>query len=300
MNYKNINAAIIKGHDMQENFSRDKDFYNYLLGNNVVYFYSSILSTKKTQVDKKILKAGKILNDKYLKTLHLISKIGKENKISFLLFKTYKYIPEIVDNDIDLFVRERDFSRFMKALEEEGFDCIENERLKGICTKESFCNIEPRVNLEFHELVILDEEKIWNKREIVKVSGITISKVIKEIDLLHPLLSILYNPNYLKLYVFLVYKNTEIKELFNLVDNVKINQDLAFVIKKLITGNVEDKRFPLFMGSKDYVSWWFKRILPEMRLSIYTRLKHILFFFYMKYSQILFNRLIFKHDWPLE
>lgn len=299
MNYRTINTAILTGNDIPKSLARDSKFYEYLLDNSVAYYYSSNLSKEKKVMDKKIINAGSNLNNIYFKTLNLINKISKENKIKFLLFKTYKYVPEAVDNDIDLFIKGRDFFRFMKALEKEGFNCLENERLKGICTKEGFCNIEPRVNSEFHELVILNEKKIWDKIEQIKVGGIKVFKVTKEVDLLHLLLSVLYNPNYLKLYVLLIYKDTDIKNLYGLISDGKIKQDLALLIRKLITKNFEDKRFPLFIGDINFMIWWFKRIFPNSKLALYTRLKHILFFFYMKYSYILFNRLVFKHKWSL-
>lgn len=299
MNYKSINTAILYSEDIPKDVTRDNKFYDYLLDNNVAYYYCKHVSKEKTAMDKKIIKAGDILNRKFSKTLKLIDKVCKENSIRFLLFKTYKYIPEVVDGDIDLFIKEKDFYNFLKALEREGFNCFENEYFKAVCRKKGFCNIEPRINSSFHELVILNEKEIWEKIDVVKLEGMQLFKVLKEIDLLHLLVSILYNPNYLKLYLFLIYKNSDIRKLYTLSSEKHINQDLNFLLKNLITENVENKRFPLFMGNINFTIWWFKRILLNPHISLFQKLKHILFFFYSKYNFLIFNKLVFRHTWLL-
>jgi len=299
MDYKSINGAILKGRDLPKSFIKNKKFYEYILNNNIAYYYSSELSEKKTLLDKKIMSVGNSLNNKYYKTLKLLNKISKEHKIKFLLFKTYKYIPEVVDNDIDLFVREKDFYRFMNALEKEGFNCWENEHLKGICTREEFCNIEPRVNSEFHELIILKEQRIWYSEEKVSINGMTVFKVIKEIDLLHLILSILYNPNYLKLYVYILLKSVKIENIQDLIEDKKIKQDVVFLLEKIITKDIENKKFPVFINNIDFIFWWSRRIFPNLKLTSSIKIKHLVFFFYMKYSYVFLNKLVFKHQWYL-
>lgn len=299
MDYESINRAILNSRDVPKSIPRHKKFYDYLLDNNVAFYYCSHLSKQKNATDERIITAGNILNDKFLKTLKLISRVSKENRIKFLLFKTYKYIPEVVDGDIDIIISERDFHKFLKALEKIGFYCIENEPLKAFCKKEGYSNIEPRVNAEFHEIVILDEKRVWENVEQVKIQEIEVSKVTKEIDLLYLLSSILYGPNYLKLYLLMVYKKNDISKLFTLTTNNIIERDLKFLLRNLITDNIENKRFPLFFGDINFAIWWFRRILPNSNLSLFVRLKQILFFFYSKYSYLFFNKLVFKHNWPL-
>lgn len=300
MNYKIINAAILSSQDVPKSVIRDNNFYNYLLNNNVAYYYSKHLSKEKTIMDKKIATAGDILNSKFLKTLKLINKVSKKNNIKFLLFKTYKYFSEVVDNDIDILIKERDFYHFMKALQQEGFACFENEHLKAICLKEGFCKIEPRVNSSIRGLVFLSEKKIWERIELVNVDGIKIFKATKEIELLHLLLSILYNPNYLKLYLLLLFKNSDRRKLHKLYMDKETHADLKFLLKNLITKNVENKRFPLFIGNTSFILWWCKRILPISKLTLLSKLKLILSFFYSKYLFLFLNRLVFEHEWPLQ
>lgn len=300
MNYRVINHAILTASDIPKSVVRDDKFYNYLLSNNVAYYYCTNLSVGKSMMDKKIIKAGNILNNKYIKTLKIINKICKENKMKFLLFKTYKYFSEVVDNDIDLFIREKDFDKLIKTLEKEGFTCFVNESLKAICLKEDFCKIEPRVNSSIRGLVFLSEKKIWERIELVNVDGMKIFKATKEIELLHLLISILYNPNYLKLYLLLLFKNSDRRKLHKLCMDKETHEDLKFLLKNLITKNVENKRFPLFIGNTSFILWWCKRILPISKLTLLSKLKLILSFFYSKYLFLFLNRLVFEHEWPLQ
>lgn len=299
MDYKSINTAILTSQDVPKSIPRNDSFYDYLLSNNIAYYYCRHLSKEKIFMDRKIIKAGETLNRKFLKTIRLIGKISKENNIQFLLFKTYKYIPEIVDGDIDIFVQKKDFYRFLKALENEGFICFENEHLKGFCKKKEYCNIEPRVNAAFHGEVLLNEKKIWEKVERVSVDEIEVLKVTKKIDLFYLLLDVLYRPSYIKLYLFLLCKDSNTGSLYQLTSEKNIHQDLKFLLLYLTADNVENKRFPLFLTNIDFLTWWYKRILPNQQLTLFARLKHMLFFFYAKYAYLFFNRLVFRHFWPV-
>lgn len=299
MNFKDINSSILNSTDVQKSLIRDHKFYDYLLRNNVAYFYSKYLSKDKTIMDKQIIAVGKTFNIKFLKTLRLINKLCLRSKVEYLLFKTYKYIPEVVDGDIDIFIKEKDFDRFLQVIKKEGFKCNEVEKLNAVLYKEGFCNIEPRVTSSFHGIIVLSENKIWEKKELVKIGGVKLFKATKEIDVLHLLLSILYRPDYLKLYLFLVCKSTEIKNVFDLIKDNTMKRDLNYIITNLLMDNTKEKQFPLFLGNIKYTIWWFERILPNQSMSLPNKLKQLIFFFYSKYKHIIFNDLVFRHNWPL-
>lgn len=299
MNYKLINNAILNGTDITKSVIKDDDFYNYLLGNNVAYYYARYLSKDRSVMDKKIITAGSSLNNKFLKTLKLINKVCQQNKINFLFFKTYKYFEEIVDGDIDMLVKEEDFYAFLKILQKKGFECFENEKLKAVCTKEGYCNIEPRVNAAVHGVRVLNNEVFWDRAVGVDIKGEKVLTTSREIDLLYLLLSILYRPDYLKMYLLLVYKSTDIKKIYNLIEDNKFKSDLTYIIDNLLKGDITEKRFPLFPSDVSFTIWWFKRILPNSQMVLTERFKNIIFFFYSKYQSIIFNKLVFRHRWPI-
>lgn len=298
MNYRIINKAILSSQDVLQSIDRDNKFYDYLLNNGMAYYYSAYLSKDKNILDKRIIKAGNILNSKYINTLKIIDKICRENEINFLLFKSYKYFHEIVDNDIDLFIKEKDFHIFTKAFAKDGFKCFIKGPLQAECIKEGFCKIEPRVTFSFRGRVILKEERIWENQVAVNINGIKISKTSKEIDLLYLLLSILYTPNYLKLYLLKLFKESDVEKLYILSSNEQINQDIKFLIKNLIE-KAEEKHLPSFLGNINFIRWWYRRVFLSKDIYLIKKTTLILFFFYSKFSYIFFNKLVFKHKWPL-
>lgn len=297
MNYKIINCAILASRDVPKSINRNDEFYDYLLSNSVAYYYSTCLSKNKNIIEKKIITAGDSLCRKYIQTLKLINKICRKNKIKFLLFKTYKYVPEAVDNDIDLIIKEGDFYNFTQAFKKEGFRCFKEEHLKIECLKEGFCKIEPRVNLSIRGRVLLDEKRIWQRQQEVIIDGMRIMKTTKEIDLFYLLLSILYTPNYLKLYHLLIY-NIDLGKLNQISLDKEISEDLKFLLRNL-TKNFENKRFPLFLENISFLVWWYKRIFLSSDIILFKRFSLIASFFYFKYLYIIFNKLVFKHTWFL-
>ena len=122
---------------------------------------------------------------------------------------------------------------------------------------------------------------------------------LKEIDLFHQLLSILYNPNYLKLYVYILLKSVKIENIQDLIEDKKIKQDVVFLLEKIITKDIENKKFPVFINNIDFIFWWSRRIFPNLKLTSSIKIKHLVFFFYMKYSYVFLNKLVFKHQWYL-
>ncbi len=297
MNYKIINTSILASRNVPKSITRDDKFYDYLLNNSIAYYFSNHLLKKRNNIDKKIILAGNILNIKYIKTLRTINKVCNENNIRSLLFKSYKE-NEIVDNDVDLFIKEKDFYIFTKAFAKEGFKCFIKGPLQAECIKEGFCKIEPRVTFSFRGRVILKEERIWENQVAVNINGIKISKTSKEIDLLYLLLSILYTPNYLKLYLLKLFKESDVEKLYILSSNEQINQDIKFLIKNLIE-KAEEKHLPSFLGNINFIRWWYRRVFLSKDIYLIKKTTLILFFFYSKFSYIFFNKLVFKHKWPL-
>lgn len=291
MNYKILNNAIIRSEDIPLTLSRDKKFYRYLLNNNIAYYYSRYLCKKKGKHEKNIIQAGNRFNLKYIKTLRLIITACTKQNIEFSLFKTFKPIPEAVDGDIDLFIKERDFPTFLNLLEKEGFTCREDERQKAFCNKRGFCDIEPRVNISFHGKIILGEEIIWKNTEEVFINELKLKKTTKELDLFFMLMNVLYGPNYFKLYSYLVFRNLDLKKIYALAKDETVHRDLEMLIHSFTTNDVTDTRFPLFPADIIFLKWWLERS---------KKVKHILFFIYAKYGYKFFNTLPFRHDWRIK
>lgn len=299
MNYKSINNLVIFNLDEKLLPKKDKYFYKYLLFNNVAYYFAKYISKDKTIIEKEIIRAGKLLDDKFVRTMELIHIVCEEKNIKILLFKTYKYIPEIVDGDIDLIIRKRDFNKFLVALRKKGFICWESEPLKASCEKEGFCKIEPRVHISFHGFKVLNDKDIWQKTDAVIIKNMTFQRTIREIDVLILLLNILYGPNYCKLYLYKILLQTNQTNLMSLVKDKGLKNDIAFLLSWLANEDIIRKRFPVFLDTIQFVKWWFNRVLVNTHFRTTMKFKYLTFFLFSKYGYMFLNRLPFAHEWSI-
>jgi len=291
MNYSLINRSVISGNDLVGESAKKWDLYKYLLGNGVAYYYCKKLSFVRNDFEADIVRVGEEFNKKYIRTLRLIDKMCKRAKIKYLLFKTYKYVDEVVDGDVDIIVRGRDFAEFMRLFEGEGFDCEETEPLKGLCIKKGYCKLEPRVDISFYGSVYVDEEQMWVGKERVNVDGVSVWKVAKELDVLYFLLNVLYGPNYLKLYSYLLLVGLDLGSAVEYLKSEKTKGEVVRYYLKLVADVDYDVRFPVFVGNWDYLVFWVRSV---------RAVKALMFFFYCKYQYVLFGNLVFQHDWRLK
>ncbi|MCK5123108.1 MAG: hypothetical protein KAQ87_03095 [Candidatus Pacebacteria bacterium] len=298
MNYKEINKAILSDRDIDENLvKKDDKFYQYLFNNKVAYYYSKCLSKNQTEKEKWIIKRGEELNERYYKTLKLLKDICDKNNIDFLLYKTHKYIPEVVDGDIDLFVKEKDFQKFLDVFHGEGFKTEEDEPGKGKCEKDGYCITEPHINISWNENITLKENDVWNFTEIIKIKEINIEKTTKEMDIFSFFTDVFYGPNYVCLYKLLVFKQINQKKLFEISADKNIQGDLDKIVKQLQFDKTLNTKLPVFLDNFNYLKWWFKRIMQNKKLSQPFKFKILIYFFYWKYRYLLIDKLPFSHNW---
>lgn len=297
LDIKEINQVIISPSDIPSSISKCPEFYEYLIDNDVAYYYSKCLSRRKTTTERKLLKRGEKFDEKYQRTLKLLSDVCNRHKIEFLLFKTHKYIPEVVAGDIDIIVRSKDFYKFLDAFSKLGFNCEEDEVLKGFCKKTGFCKIEPRVNLSAHNIIFMDEDEIWKYTETTRIGEIVVQKTTKELDLLSLLLDILYGPNYLKLYLYVVLRQVDKAKILAICPTSNIRRDLEFMLEKISAIDSSKTSFPYFLDNLSFIRFYVRRVAFRKELRLVDKVKHPVFFFYIKYKHRFMGRLHFKHEW---
>jgi hypothetical protein len=298
MNYKEINEAILNDRDINEELVKKNDkFYQYLFNNKVAYFYSKYLSKNQTEKEKWIIKRGEELNKKYYKTLKLLKEICDENNIDFLLYKTYKQIPEVVDGDIDIFVKREDFYKFLEVFRKEGFKSVEDCLGKGKCTKEGCLVIEPHIGVSWRGDGYISEDFIWeNLIDVCVKENLYVKSASFEVELISLISKVYFEPSYLDSYGL-----KQIKALVPRINLGKIYKNISFVkaFKYLMSfseveSNFINKKLPLFLDNVLYLKFWSKQAFPK-NLKIYFL--HILFFFYWKYRYFICNKLPFNHTW---
>jgi len=297
MQYKDINKTIISSKEVSPLVQKNKEFYDYLLANNVAYYYATKVSTATNEYESEIIKTGDSFNNQMFKTLQLVKSVCEENNIEFALFKTYKHIPEAVDGDVDLFVREKDFYRFLELMKNNGFACFEDAPLKGRCEKEGYAKLEPRVTVSFHGMEVFGEAEVWKNITEVTVGDLKVLSASKGFDALCLLLNGLYGPKYLRLYLYLLAKDIPEEEMLNIASKKALRGDISFVYKELLSEKSLSKKFPLFLGDTKFFEWWLKRIAFNPSYNLKGRARHLAFFYFSKYKYLLFNRLHFEHKW---
>lgn len=298
MRYKTINEAIVYSRDVPNTFSKHGVFYKYLLLNNVAFFYTILLSKSRNKREDIIIQRGKTLQASFIKSLRVVDDVCQKARMPYLLFKTYKYIPEVVDGDIDMILQEKDLKIFMNAMRERGFVCTMENAWKGICLKEGYKKIEPRAALEFYGKKVIDESAVWKTAQRVQIEDLFLLTVKKEVDLSYLLLSILYGPRYLSLYLLRCFKELpsfQIPPFFH----EHARQDLETLLENYVRNDryIFKKRFPIFVGNFFYVRWWFKRVFFSPEIAMMNRWKQLLFFYYIKYKYICFRKLHFGKNW---
>lgn len=295
--YKDINSAILnnKNNDLSA-IHKDK-LYKYLINNNIAYFYAKKISAAKGDKEKRVIREGNNYNRKFFKTLKLVDDVCRQNKIDYLLFKTFKYVPEGYSGDLDIIIKEEAFERIIEIFEKRGFSTRFDVGLKVELRNAGYSKIEFRVNVEYHGITLFDSKEIWEYKEKTKLGGIEIFKTTKEFDLVCLLLNILYGPNYLDLYLMLLNKQVGSKKLLSFKRGTKLAEDLRFIISNLVKKDFSNKRFPLFIPDLIYLRWWLKNIFLSDKVFLFEKFKVILIFFYIKYKYLFFDNLQYAHRW---
>lgn len=300
MNFGQINKAIVESVDIPGIVKKDRYFYEYLLINNVAYYYCKNISKTQNRYELSLLNKGKELNEKYVRTLTLIRKVCEENNIIFALFKTFKHVEEAVDGDVDIVVKEKDYHRFLRVLEENDFVCKEDAQLKACCEKEGYLKIEPRVNISFHNKQIFDQETIWNNIDQISIADMAINTTTQRFDALCLLLNVLYGPKYVGLYLNLLLKDFEPEDLLQNIQDEDLKSDIMFSYNNLLGASDLEKKHPLFLSNIVFFLWWFRRIFFDNSYKFSDKLRHLLFFYYCKYKYFIFNSLHFQHKWEMK
>jgi hypothetical protein len=309
--YQKINNLFIKNSDLKiENlnsknlseidFSSQKN-HKYLFNNRLVYPFLINLENvgPLSNQNKELLEKGKQKNKQYLKSLYKVYQLCKKNKIEFLLYKTHRFIPGVVDGDIDLIVKKEDFDKFLEVFRAEGFDCIEDEPRKGKCEKEGFLVIEPHIGISWRGQQYIDEKILWGKTFEINYQLENIDFKVKNVSFEIETIAIFYNiffePNYLDLRSYLNLKYFQTKIDFN---NLPIEKEIQKYIQNLLQeGFLEKKFFPLFAPFYLFLSQWTKVFFIKKKVSFKIYLLHIIFYCYWRLRYKLIQVLPYTHSW---
>jgi len=296
MNYKNINDLILNGNTLSEEVI-DDDILRYVLANNVLAIYLNRFGQGVSKESRRkleiVTKALHLANNKFQRTLRLITEICKKHNIDFLLFKTYKCFGDEYLGDIDLLVRENQIEVFVDNLKTVGFSCRKEGRKKYECRKKIFSKIEPRTEVVFHGIKIFGQEDLWKNKQVVKIKASVVPTTSSLIDTYALLFNVFYGPKYMDLYLYkLVRQNMGAANVFV----AKANNDYINRFLKGVSIRGSNQKFPVFPSNTLFFDFWLKEITKSRYISLFSKLKHLIFFLYIKYKYLFFNKLEFSHS----
>lgn len=277
MKFLSIHNALISGEDLPPTFEKNIEFYEYLLNNRVAYFYVSQISQHSNSIEKQIFEAGKKRNSIFYNTLLELKNICEKYGIEFMLYKTYKYFWEVIWGDIDIIIKKSDFYSLLDLLRSHGWNSIEDEPGKWKCTKDGYITIEPHISISWNGNVLFDSEKLWEHKILIDVQGITCFSLSLELEQLSIILKILYGPEYLDFYDYLVLHKS----------SIDIKQHLTSYEAKyyaMLINTPLDVQYPFFLSSWSifyinfirFLATWYcnKRMFIH---NIYWKIRYILF-----------------------
>lgn len=271
-----------------------QELYEYLTKNSCAHFYANYIDQIDDQYRTRILENGNKLNKKYEKTLKLILDISESNKMTPILFKTYKHIPEIVDNDIDLIINPDHIGKLIKLLNNHGYFCLEESRGKFVCNKEGFNKIEPRIDISIDDYIILTFNEVQKYIMKTNFKNRLVISTNQEIDSLYFILNFLYGPNYLKLYRYFLIDGVGLAKIKHIAREIGVLNEVIFFEKEVISKILNNVSYPLFLGNFAYLRFYFKFLFFNKKIYLTSKIKHPLFFFFFKYKYIIFNKLHFQ------
>jgi hypothetical protein len=292
LHYQEINSAILEGRDIDMALvKKDKAFYAYLFNNKVAYYYSSELSMQQNNFESAIVQRGREFDELYRTTLKFISEVCTKHKIPFVLFKTHKYIPEVVDGDIDVLVRQADFNRFLEVFAQEGFMTEEDEPGKGKCIKDGFSLIEPHINISWRTNKFLDGELAWQGARTVTYKGLKIPCCSPEIELFAAAGELYFSPEYIDL--FRLKTMDALLSRQNIVGNLADSEARLFVDAYIDSAKSvrRDQKLPYFLPSTTLLSEIGAYTSPAEKAEILFKN------FYWRARYKLIDVLPFTHDW---
>lgn len=246
--HNKIFNAIIENKAVDKSIKKDRKFYNYLLKNRVAYFYAKFLSDEGNDFEKQIIDYWERRNNLFYKTLEYLNSFCENHNISYVLYKTYKHFWEIIGGDIDIIIKEEDFSFFMKELRKKWWYCIEDEPWKWKCIKKWFITIEPHINISWNGNTFLSPHILFENTEEKYINNKKYNLVNIKYEILSIYLKILYEPEYLDLYDYKILKEFwKNYDFNNIVDSHNINH-ITWLNKKILSIKTNHV-FPYFFSS---------------------------------------------------
>jgi len=169
------------------------------------------LTDKQEAILKDIKKEGQKNLLALKKTLVFLDKVFKQEKIDYLIVKTYKFL-DYVTFDVDFLIRYRDFNKAQRVLEKNGVEVKSHpgKKTQGLhqknCFKKGFLKMDLHRKFFWLGIHHIDLDFVWDNATKKRIAGVTCPTPSLEADFLLHNKQLAYERRYITLLDFLAIK----------------------------------------------------------------------------------------------
>jgi hypothetical protein len=249
-------------------------------------------------------------------TLQVIEQICSENKIPYLIVKTYKFI-EFITFDVDLLVHYNDFEKAIEAFEKNNFAIKPHpgKNTQGLhqrnLHKEGLLNIDLHRKFFWLGIEHLDEEYIWHNTQYQTIAGLKTPIPSFETDFLLNNKQLAYERNYITLLDFLAIKyayekvnweeiKTKVSQFnwtigFNILEKRLDNMHLEIFGNSLFGKAHKSKarKLPLFLNQMEATKIFCEILFKHKRFAVFE----YLYFIFSKLRYNISDRIGYYDHW---
>ena len=99
----------------------------------------------------------------FKETIKLLDKVSNDYRMDYIIIKACNAIPHI-PRDVDIFVRHKDRTKIIKALEDNGMKCVISDVTETVLRKEGYIEIELYSKICYLGIDFIDESFFWESR----------------------------------------------------------------------------------------------------------------------------------------
>lgn len=144
----------------------------------------------------------------FKETLSLLNGISEDYGIDYIIIKACNAIPHI-PRDIDIFVRNEDQTKIIKALEDNGMKCVISDVTETVLRKEGYIDVELYSKICYLGMDFIDESFFWESNVKDVMFDVAYSGLDKEANFLLMLIHRLLGHRSMSLLDFLHMKYLE-------------------------------------------------------------------------------------------
>jgi hypothetical protein len=139
------------------------------------------------------------------KTIMLLNKVLEEYEIDYTIIKECNAVPHI-PRDIDIFVAIEDKERVIKALEDNGMECVHSGDIETTLIKDGCIDLDVYTRIDYFTVEFMDKESIFKTLVKNETFGVMYPSLSKEMDFLLIIIHALFGHGRMSLLDFLQLK----------------------------------------------------------------------------------------------